>query len=197
LRGVGVAGPRHYKPRRPRCEYTVSCRNCVERNEGGKKVCVRSSTVVVLVSSGLVGTLVVLCVCVLSRAYLTLHPLGLRQRLGSIYDRVWLEEQQMKASAAAAILCAYYYTSKAGEEAVKAVEADWPQTHIYSVYSSLHNIYIYDQKVSCCCIIFFFVKSTVKDIQPILLFIQLVVGFHIGPGCDCVAFKRLQIPTVS
>ena len=71
-----------------------------------------------------------------------LHPLGLRQRLGSIYDRVWLEEQQMKASAAAAILCAYYYTSKAGEEAVKAVEADWPQTHIYSVYSSLHNIYI-------------------------------------------------------
>lgn len=63
LRGVGVAGPRHYKPRRPRCEYTVSCRNCVERNEGGKKVCVRSSTVVVLVSSGLVGTLVVLCVC--------------------------------------------------------------------------------------------------------------------------------------
>lgn len=48
----------------------------------------------------------------------------------------------MKASAAA-ILCAYYYTSKAGEEAVKAVEADWPQTHIYSVYSSLHNIYIY------------------------------------------------------
>ena len=92
--------------------------------------------------------------CVLSRAYLTLHPLGLRQRLGSIYDRVWLEEQQMKASAAA-ILCAYYYTSKAGEEAVKAVEADWPQTHIYSVYSSLHNIYIYDQKVSCCCIIFF------------------------------------------
>ena len=46
----------------------------------------------------------------------------------------------MKASAA--ILCAYYYTSKAGEEAVKAVEADWPQTHIYSVYSSLHNIYM-------------------------------------------------------
>ena len=105
----------------------------------------------------------------------------------------------MKASAAA-ILCAYYYTSKAGEEAVKAVEADWPQTHIYSVYSSLHNIYIYiyiyDQKVSCCCIIIFFVKSTAKDIQPIL-FIQLVVGFHIVPGCDCVAFKKLQIPTVS
>ena len=72
LRGVGVAGPRHYKPRRPRCEYTVSCRNCVERNEGGKKVCVRSSTVVVLVSSGLVGTLVVLCVCVVpSLSYTT------------------------------------------------------------------------------------------------------------------------------
>ena len=93
--------------------------------------------------------------CVLSRAYLTLHPLGLRQRLGSIYDRVWLEEQQMKASAAA-ILCAYYYTSKAGEEAVKAVEADWPQTHIYSVYSSLHTQYIYMIKRLAAAVLLFF-----------------------------------------
>lgn len=106
----------------------------------------------------------------------------------------------MKASAAAAaaILCAYYYTSKAGEEAVKAVEADWPQTHIYSVYSSLHTQYIYMiKRLAAAVLFFFFVKSTVKDIQPILSFIQLVVGFHIGHGCDCVAFKKLQIPTVS
>ena len=70
-------------------------------------------------------------------------------------------------------------------------------THIQCIFKPPQYIYICDQKVSCCCIIFFFVKSTVKDIQPILLFIQLVVGFHIGPWCDCVAFKKLQIPTVS
>ena len=53
------------------------------------------------------------------------------------------------------------------------------------------------KRLAAAVLFFFFVKSTIKDIQPILLFIQLVVGFHIGPGCDCVAFKKLQIPTVS
>ena len=45
-------------------------------------------------------------------------------------------------------------TSKAGE-AVKAVEADWPQTHIYSVYSSLHTQYIYMIKRLAAAVLFF------------------------------------------
>jgi len=61
----------------------------------------------------------------------------------------------MKASAAA-ILCAYYYTSKAGEEAVKAVEADWPQTHTVYIQASTIYIYIYMIKRLAAAVLLFF-----------------------------------------